>query len=239
MTNGLKEIRRNETMARILIVEDEVGLAASIAAGLREERHAVDLAPDGEEAEFMAGVNDYDLIVLDLILPKKSGFEVCRAMRKGGLKTPILMLTALDSVSDKVKGLDCGADDYLTKPFSFEEFLARVRALLRRGPLLTLTALEYADVHVDLLTHRVTRAGQEIELTAKEYALLEYFLRNPERVVTRTQLAEHVWDQNFDPFSNVIDVTIGHLRRKIEAGGQPRLIHSLRGMGYILKVKSL
>jgi DNA-binding response OmpR family regulator len=239
MTSGHNQITLNQAMTRILIVEDETGLAASIAAGLREERHIVDIAPDGEEAEFRAGAGCYDLIVLDLILPKKSGFDVCRSLRESGLKTPILMLTALDSISDKVKGLDCGADDYLTKPFSFEELLARVRALLRRGPLQTLTALDYADVHLDLLTHQVIRAGREIELTAKEYALLEYFMRNPERVLTRTQLAEHVWDQNFDPFSNVIDVTVNHLRKKIEAGGQPRLIHAVRSMGYILKAKSL
>jgi DNA-binding response OmpR family regulator len=239
MTNGFNQITLGKTMTRILIVEDEVGVAASIAAGLREERYTIDIAPDGEEAEFMAETNSYDLIILDLILPKKNGFEVCRSIRKRGVKIPVLMLTALDSTSDKVKGLDCGADDYLTKPFAFDEFLARVRALLRRGPLQVLTALDYADLHLDLLTHRVTRAGQEIELTAKEYALLDYFMRSPEQVLTRTQLAEHVWDQNFDPFSNVIDVSVSHLRKKIEVGGQPRLIHAVRGMGYILKAKNL
>jgi len=235
MTSEENQITFSQDMTRILVVEDEIGLAASIVAGLREERYVADIAPDGEEAQFMAETNEYDLIILDLILPKKSGFEVCRSIRESGVKAPILMLTALDSVSDKVKGLDCGADDYLTKPFSFDELLARARALLRRGRLQTLTALDYADVRLDLITHRVTRAGQEIELTAKEYALLEYFMRNSERVLTRTQLAEHVWDQNFDPYSNVIDVTVGHLRKKIDASGQARLIHAVRGMGYILK----
>jgi DNA-binding response OmpR family regulator len=235
MTNGQDQPILDQAMTRILVVEDEVGLATSIAAGLREERYVADLAPDGAEAQFLAETHEYDLIILDLILPKKSGFEVCRSLRKNAVKTPILMLTALDSISDKVKGLDCGADDYLTKPFSFDELLARVRALLRRGPLQALTALDYGEVHVDLLTHRVTRASREIELTAKEYALLEYFMRNPERVLTRAQLAEHVWDKSFDPFSNVIDVTVGHLRKKIAVSSQSKLIHAVRGMGYILK----
>jgi DNA-binding response OmpR family regulator len=145
------------------------------------------------------------------------------------------MLTALDSVPDKVKGLDCGADDYLTKPFSFEEFLARVRALLRRGPLTVANALDYKDIHMDLIGHSVFRGDRRVELTGKEYALLEFFLRNPERIVSRSQLAEHVWDQYFDPLSNVIDVSISHLRKKIEAVDRTRVLHSVRGMGYILK----
>src|ERR1044071_6560100 len=173
---------------RILVVEDETGLANSIVAGLREERYVVDRAADGEEAEFLAETNDYDLIVLDLMLPKINGFQVCRDLRDHEIKTPILMLTALDATADKVRGLDSGAEDYLTKPFSFDELLARMRALLRRGPLMISTSLEYADVMIDLLSHAVTRAGQRVELTAKEYALLEYFLRNPERVISRSQL---------------------------------------------------
>jgi DNA-binding response OmpR family regulator len=222
---------------RILVVEDETGLANSIVAGLREERYVVDRAADGEEAEFLAETNDYDLIVLDLMLPKINGFQVCRDLRDHEIKTPILMLTALDATADKVRGLDSGAEDYLTKPFSFDEFLARVRALLRRGPLMISTSLEYADVMIDLLSHAVTRAGQRVELTAKEYALLEYFLRNPERVISRSQLAEHVWDQYFDPLSNVIDVSVSHLRKKLEARGGSRLLHSVRAMGYILSDK--
>ena len=225
------------TEMRILVVEDETGLANSIVAGLREERYVVDRAADGEEAEFLAETNEYDLIVLDIMLPKINGFQVCRDLRDHEVKTPILMLTALDATADKVRGLDSGAEDYLTKPFSFDEFLARVRALLRRGPLMISTNLEYADVMIDLLSHAVTRAGQRVELTAKEYALLEYFLRNPERVIGRSQLAEHVWDQYFDPLSNVIDVSVSHLRKKLEARGGSRLLHSVRAMGYIMSDK--
>jgi DNA-binding response OmpR family regulator len=220
---------------RILVVEDETGLANSIVAGLKEERYAVDHAADGESAEFLAETNEYDLIVLDVMLPKLDGFQVCRDLRSRNVTTPILMLTALDGTADKVKGLDSGAEDYLTKPFSFEEFLARVRALLRRGPLVASTTLEYADIKVDLIAHKVMRDGRRIELTVKEYGLLEYFLRNPGRVVSRSQLAEHVWDQYFDPMSNVIDVSISHLRKKLEAEGGARVLHSVRGMGYILK----
>ncbi len=219
------------------MVEDETGLAHSIVAGLKEECYAVDRAADGEDAEFLAETNDYDLIVLDIMLPKINGLQVCQDLRSRNVKTPILMLTALDTTADKVKGLDSGAEDYLTKPFSFEEFLARVRALLRRGPLVASTALEYSDVRMDLLSHTVTRGDVRIELTAKEYALLEYFLRNPKRVISRSQLAEHVWDQYFDPLSNVIDVSVSHLRKKLEAGGGSRLLHSIRAMGYIISDK--
>jgi DNA-binding response OmpR family regulator len=222
---------------RILVVEDETGLANSLVAGLKEERYAVDRAADGEDAEFLAETNDYDLIILDIMLPKIDGFQVCKDLRSRDVKTPILMLTALDATADKVKGLDSGAEDYMTKPFSFEEFLARVRALLRRGPLVASTTLEYSDVNMDLLSHMVTRNGARIDLTAKEYTLLEYFLRNPERVISRSQLAEHVWDQYFDPLSNVIDVSVSHLRKKIEANGGSRLLHSIRAMGYILSDK--
>ena len=222
-------------LMRILVVEDESGLANSLVAGLKEECYAVDRAGEGDEAEFLAETNDYDLVVLDVMIPKVDGFEVCRHLRDRRVTTPILMLTALDSVADKVKGLDCGADDYLTKPFSFEEFLARVRALLRRGPLVGASKLEYGDVLMDLIAHAVSRNGKKVDLTGKEYALLEFFLRNPERIVSRSQLAEHVWDQYFDPLSNVIDVSISHLRKKLEGDGGSRLVHSVRGMGYILK----
>lgn len=220
---------------RILIVEDEIGLANSLVAGLKEERYAVDYTADGEDAEFLAETNDYDLIILDVMIPKIDGFQVCQDLRSRRLKTPILMLTALDATASKVKGLDSGADDYLAKPFSFEELLARVRALLRRGPLVAQTTLEYSDVKMDLLAHVATRGGRLMELTGKEYALLEFFLRNPDRVISRSQLAEHVWDRYFDPLSNVIDVSVSHLRKKLEADGGTRLLHSIRGMGYILK----
>lgn len=227
-----------KTSMRILVVEDEAGLANSIAAGLKEECYAVDLAADGENAEFLAETNDYDLIVLDVMIPMIDGFQVCRDLRSRNLKTPILMLTALDSTSDKVKGLDSGADDYLTKPFSFEEFLARVRALLRRGPLFVVTSLEYSGIKMDLVGHSVTRGDRRVDVTPKEYGLLEFFMRNPERVVSRSQLAEHVWDQYFDPLSNVIDVSVSHLRKKLEADGAPRVLHAVRGMGYILSDKT-
>lgn len=222
---------------RILVVEDELSIANSLVVGLKEERYAVDRVSNGEDAEFYAETNDYDLIVLDLMIPKIDGFQVCKYLRNKGLKTPILMLTALDSTANKVKGLDTGADDYLTKPFSFDEFLARIRALLRRGPVVVQTILEYADVKMNLLNHEVVRNGCPLELTGKEFGLLEYFLRNPERIIGRAQLAEHVWDQYFDPLSNVIDVSVSHLRKKLEAGGASRLLHSIRGMGYILKLK--
>jgi DNA-binding response OmpR family regulator len=222
---------------RILVVEDEAGLANSLVAGLKEECYAVDHTSDGESAEFIAETNDYDLIVLDVMIPKIDGFQVCRDLRTREVKTPILMLTALDATAEKVKGLDSGADDYLTKPFSFEEFLARVRALLRRGPSFVVTVLEYAGIKVDLVGHSVTKGESRLDLTPKEYGLLEFFMRNPERVLSRSQLAEHVWDQYFDPLTNVIDVSVSHLRKKIEVDGAPRVLHSVRGMGYILSDK--
>ena len=212
-------------------------MRASISRGLREAAYIVDQAGTGAQALTMAADTDYDAIILDVLLPGKSGIVVCRTLREQGSQVPILMLTALDATADKVKGLDSGAEDYMTKPFSFEEFLARVRALLRRGPLVASTTLEYSDVNMDLLSHAVTRNGARIDLTAKEYTLLEYFLRNPERVISRSQLAEHVWDQYFDPLSNVIDVSVSHLRKKIEANGGSRLLHSIRAMGYILSDK--
>jgi DNA-binding response OmpR family regulator len=226
-----------QSSMRILVVEDEAGLANSLVAGLKEECYAVDQTGDGENAEFLAETNEYDLIILDVMIPKIDGFQVCRDLRSRHLKTPILMLTALDSTSDKVKGLDSGADDYLSKPFSFDEFLARVRALLRRGPLFVVTTLEYNDIKMDLVGRSVMRGEHRIDLTPKEYGLLEFFLRNPERVISRSQLAEHVWDQYFDPLSNVIDVSVSHLRKKIEIDGAARVLHSVRGMGYILSDK--
>ena len=219
---------------KILVVEDEEKLARTLQRGLKEEGHAVDVALDGEEGEYLAEVNEYDLIILDVLLPKKNGITVCRELRERGINTPILMLTAKDAVEDKVRGLDAGADDYLTKPFSFEELLARVRALLRRASDVKTPILRIADLELDPMSRRVTRAGKPIKLTSKEYALLEYMMRNPNRVLTRMRIGEHVWDMNFDPESNVIDVYISHLRAKIDRGFDKPLIHTIRGQGYML-----
>jgi len=219
---------------KILVVEDDERVARFIQRGLQEEGHAVDVAFDGEEGEFLGEVNEYDLIILDVMLPKKSGITVCRELRERGVNTPILMLTARDAVEDKVRGLDAGADDYLTKPFAFEELLARVRALLRRGSEVKTPILKIADLELDPMRRRVVRAGKPIRLTSKEYALLEYMMRNPNRVLSRTRIAEHVWDMNFDPESNVIDVYISHLRAKIDKGFDKPLIHTIRGQGYML-----
>jgi len=219
---------------KILVVEDEQRVAQFIQKGLKEEGHAVDCAYDGEEGGFLAEVNEYDLVILDLMLPKKNGVAVCREIRERGVATPVLMLTARDSVEDKVRGLDAGADDYLTKPFAFEELLARTRALLRRSSESKAPVLKIADLELDPMSRRVTRSEQAIRLTTKEYALLEYMMRNPDRVLSRTRIGEHVWDMNFDPESNVIDVYVSHLRNKVDKGFAPPLIHTLRGQGYML-----
>lgn len=219
---------------KILVVEDEERVAQFIQKGLKEEGHAVDVAYDGEEGGFLAEVNDYDLIILDLMLPKKNGLQTCKEIRDHGVNTPVLMLTARDSVEDKVRGLDAGADDYLPKPFAFEELLARVRALLRRQSESKTPTLKIADLELDPMSRQVTRSGKAIRLTTKEYALLEYLLRNPKKVLSRTLIGEHVWDMNFDPESNVIDVYVSHLRTKVDKGFEPPLIHTLRGQGYIL-----
>jgi len=226
----------NATVSRmkILIVEDEERVAHFIQKGLKEEGHAVDVSYDGEDGEFLAEINDYDLIILDLMLPKKNGITVCRELRASGVATPILMLTARDSVEDKVRGLDAGADDYLAKPFAFEELLARVRALLRRQSDNKSPILSMADLKLDPISRRVSRNEIPIRLTTKEYALLEYLLRNPNKVLSRTLIGEHVWDMNFDPESNVIDVYISHLRAKIDKGHDTPLLHTLRGQGYLL-----
>jgi len=223
---------------RILVVEDERKVARFIERGLKEERFAVDIAPDGEEGLFRARSNDYDLIVLDVLMPKKDGFQVLRELRASRCRARILMLTARDSVEDRVQGLEGGADDYLIKPFAFAEFLARVRALLRRGADDSPVSLRALDLLLDLKSRKVTRAGKPVILPAKEFAVLEYLLRHPDEVVTRTQLAEHVWDENFDSFSNVIDVTVYHLREKVDRGFQPALIHTVRGAGYVLKTQA-
>ncbi len=223
---------------RILIVEDEQKVSDFIRRGLKEEGYAVDAAFDGEQGLFLASTNPYDLILLDLMLPKLDGLTLCRKLRREEKnQTPVIMLTAKDEVRDKVKGLDSGADDYLTKPFSFEELLARIRAVLRKGSRQQQNLLQVADLVLDPLSHKVTRAGKEIQLTAKEFSLLEYFMRNPGAVVTRTMISEHVWDINFDTFTNVIDVYVNYLRKKIDAGRPTSLIQTVRGRGYIMKEK--
>jgi heavy metal response regulator len=224
---------------RILLVEDEKKVADFIKKGLSEEGYAVDCAADGKEGMFMAEESNYDLIILDILLPKFDGFQICRRLREKGISSPVIMLTAVDSTEDKVKGLDTGADDYLTKPFSFEELLARIRALLRRGQSGAQAKLEVADLILDPKTRQVVRAGKEIKLSNKEYAILEYFMRNPGRVLTRTLLSEHVWNYDFDSYTNVVDVYVNYLRNKIDRDFKPKLIHTVRGVGYILEVREL
>lgn len=220
---------------RILVVEDEPELAEVLKQGLKEERYAVDVAADGEDGLFQAQTHAFDLIILDILLPKLDGLRVLRHLRAGGSSTPVLLLTAKDELSDKVQGLDLGADDYLTKPFGFSELLARIRALLRRGRDVPLRLLHVGDLTVDLFEHFVTRNGQELQLTAREYEVLEYLARNADRVVTRTELSEHVWAGDFDSFSNVIDVFLYRLRQKVDQGHAHKLLHTVRGAGYVLK----
>jgi two-component system copper resistance phosphate regulon response regulator CusR len=223
---------------RILIVEDEPKVASFIRQGLQEERHSVDVAGDGAEAlDLLSTVPAPDLIVLDLLLPKRDGFSVLRTLRERGVATPVLVLTARDTVTDKVACLDLGADDYLTKPFAFEEFLARVRALLRRGIGQATPLLRVADLTLNPATREVARAGRPISLTTREYTLLEYLMRNAGRVLTRPMIAEHIWHLDFDSETNTIDVYVGYLRRKIDTPGVPRLIHTVRGSGYVLQVE--
>jgi len=220
---------------RILLVEDERKVASFIKRGLKEKGYAVDVSYDGEEGLFMAESNPYDLIVLDVMLPGINGIVICRQLRKKKIDVPVLMLTARDEVEDKISGLDSGADDYLTKPFAFGEFLARVRALIRRKNNVKTAKLRVADLELDQLNHKVKRADREIELTGTEYALLEYLMLNANQVVTRTMISEHVWNYDFDSFSNVINVYINYLRKKVDTGFDKKLIHSLRGTGYMLK----
>ena len=220
---------------RILVVEDERKVASFLRQGLQEEGHAVETAADGAAAlDLLLEGPGYDLVVLDLMLPKRDGFDVLKSLRERKVQTPVLVLTARDGVADKVAGLDLGADDYLTKPFSFDEFLARVRALLRRGGGQRTPILKVADLSLDPATRTVTRGSRRITLTAREYALLEYFLRNVGRVLTRPMIAQHVWGLDFDTESNIIDVYVGYLRRKIDGEGEPRLLHTVRGAGYTL-----
>ena len=219
---------------RILLVEDEPSAALMLAKGLREQAYAVDVATDGEAALYQASINDYDLVILDVMLPLKDGIEVCNEIRAGGSTVPVLMLTARDSILDRIVGLDSGADDYLIKPFDFHELLARSRALLRRGKALHSEPITVADLEVDTRAKRVKRAGHQIQLTTKEYALIEYLARHADRVVGRAEIAAHVWDEKFDIFSNLIEVYVQRLRRKLDDGHELKLLRTRRGEGYIL-----
>ena len=217
---------------RVLLVEDEARIADFITRGLSEQGYAVDAASDGSEALQWADVADFDLIILDVMLPGRDGIEVCRSLRERGLRTPILMLTARDAVEDRVKGLDSGADDYLVKPFAFAELVARLRALMRREPAVVGSVLQVGDLTFDAKTLEVSREGASIELTAKESSLLEYLMRHPNQVLTRTMIAEHVWNYEFDNATNVIDVHIRNLRRKVDEPFSVRLIQTVHGAGY-------
>lgn len=220
---------------RILVVEDDRKVAGFIEMGLREEGYAVDVAKDGDEATMLAHVNDYDAILLDLMLPKKNGLQVAAELRREGRTTPILMLTARDATDDVVRGLDAGADDYLTKPFKFDELLARLRALVRRGGAARLDRLSYGPLELNRLKHQAHAGGKPLQLTPREFQLLEHFMLHAEEVIRRTELLEKVWDMHFDPESNVVDVHVGNLRRKLREAGCDRLIQTVRGVGFALK----
>jgi DNA-binding response OmpR family regulator len=220
---------------KILVVEDDRKVAGFIEQGLREEGYAVDVAPDGDEGTMMAHVYEYDLLVLDVMLPKKTGLQVAAELRREGRKTPILMLTARDATEDVVRGLDAGADDYLTKPFKFDELLARVRALVRRGGASRTELLHYGTIELDRLKHKAKANGKKLDLTPKEFQLLEHFLLRPEEVIRRTELLEKVWDLHFDPESNVVDVHVGNLRRKLRDVAGTDMLQTVRGVGFRLQ----
>lgn len=220
---------------KILIVEDDRKVAGFIEQGLKEEGYVVDVAPDGDEATMLAHVYDYDVILLDVVLPRKNGFQIAAELRREGRNTPIMMLTSRDSTEDVVRGLDAGADDYLPKPFKFEELLARIRALHRRGGAERTEVLQCGPVALDRLRHTCSVAGQQLELTPKEFQLLEFFLLHPDELVRRTTLLEKVWDMHFDPESNVVDVHVGNLRRKLATAAGASLISTIRGVGFMLR----
>jgi two-component system OmpR family response regulator len=222
---------------RLLLVEDDVKLAAALQRGLQREGYAVDLSRTGDEALVQADVYDYDVVVLDVMLPGRDGFSVCRALRQKEHWSPVLMLTARDDVSDRIRGLDAGADDYLVKPFDFGELLARLRALIRRGPSERPSVLEVGDLRVDPATRVVTRGGEEVELTAREFGVLEFLARHAGEVVSRTRLLEHVWDEHYGGSTNVVDVYVGYLRKKLENPSGPRLIRTVRGVGFMLEAE--
>lgn len=219
---------------RILLVEDNKKVASFVEKGLREEGYAVDVAHDGVEGALKAYVYDYDAVLLDVMLPGKTGLEVVHDLRKQGKTVPVLLLTAMDATEDVVRGLDLGADDYLTKPFTFEELLARIRALLRRGGARRTDRLMYDDIELDRVRHVASRGGTRLDLTPKEYQLLEYFMLKPEHVVRRTELLEKVWDLQFDPMSNVVDVHMANLRKKLQSEERRPVLHTVRGVGYML-----
>ncbi len=221
----------------ILVVEDEVKITRFIKKGLEMEHYTVEVAYDGEEAMAKAEINNYDLIILDIMLPKLDGIEVCRKLREKKVETPIVMLTARDTVEDRINGLDAGADDYLVKPFAFGELVARIRALLRREKTVKSTNLQVGDLIMDPATHEVYRENKEIQLSSKEYRLLDYMMRRPGHVCTRTMIGEHIWGYNFTDDSNVIDVYISYLRRKIDSGFKYKLIHTVRDVGYKIQDK--
>lgn len=220
---------------RILFVEDDKSVAHFVKKGLRESYFAVDVAYDGEEGQYLALHEQYDLLILDIMLPKMDGVEILKSIREKGIDTPVIFLTAKDAERDIVKGLNLGADDYRVKPFSINELLARVRAILRRTKAEMVSELKVADLTMDLLTHKVLRGGRRIDLTPKEYALLEYLMRNEGEILTRTMISESIWDYHFDSLTNVIDVHVYHLRNKIDKGFKPKLLHTIKGVGYVLE----
>lgn len=220
---------------RVLVVEDEPGVAAFLKNGLREASYAVEVADNGSDGLHLAVIEEFDIIVLDLMLPGKDGFTILRELRSRHLRTPIICLTARDGVDDRIKGLDLGADDYLVKPFSFSELLARIRALLRRGAEVLQNPTVVCDLKVDVIARTVHRGDRRIDLSPNEYALLEYLARHANQVMSRTMILEHVWDMNQDPMTNVIDVHINRLRKKVDHGFHPALIHTIRGVGYVLR----
>ena len=222
---------------RILVVEDEKKVASFIKKGLEEEGYAVDVAADGEEGLTLGLTRVHDLIILDIRLPRMDGLRVLQALRHDSVTIPVLLLTVRATIEDKVLGLDAGADDYLTKPFAFQELVARVRALLRRRTEAEPTVLRIGDLRLDPARRTVTRGDEKVDLTPREFALLDYFMRNPGRVLTRTMIAEHVWDYSFDTSTNVIDVYVNYLRKKVDAGREPKLLHTIRGVGYVLKAE--